>query len=648
MENQENRKTVIYVLVAGMALVVAWEPWRPAPPDHSAPPAVGTKVFPDLKDPLAAKSLEIMKFDEETATIRPIKVAQQSGLWSIPSHSGYPADARDHMAEAATALIDLEIQRVASTSPGDQELYGVITPDPQKLRQGMTGVGTRVTLRDGKDKVLADLVIGKEDKSQTGVGSGMRFVRQADRDAIYVVKIKTDRLSTKFEDWIEKDLLKLNAFDVRQAGLSDYSIEQGVTADGKMGLMMHPRSRVKLAFDDSKSSWSLLELSEFDKQGKEVPAKLADDEELDSEKLNGLKTALDDLQIIDVERKPKGLSQDLRASEEFVKDNEARASLISRGFYPVPIKDHMEIFSSEGEATCATKEGVRYVLRFGNLAGGVEEKDDGAEGDKPKSNPALNRYLFVMAQFDESQIPKPELEAVPGAEKATDEKPGEAKPADAKPADAKPSEGQAKPDAEKTGEAKADAPAAEPKPGTKAPAARPNAKSVPQKKTAAQEGKQEAPAAKDAPAKKADAPANKADAPANKADAEKGAAPAEADKPAAKPEGEAEPADAAKEAQKKPETSPTAEEEKKIAVEKENKRKQDEYNDAVKKGQEKVKELNDRFADWYFIISDDVYKKIHLGRADIVKKKAAKEEATDKPAGEAGADAAEPTLKADE
>ena len=42
-----------------------------------------------------------------------------------------------------------------------------------------------------------------------------------------------------------------------------------------------------------------------------------------------------------------------------------------------------------------------------------------------------------------------------------------------------------------------------------------------------------------------------------------------------------------------------------------------------------MKELNDRFADWYFIISDDVYKKIHLGRDDIVKKKEAEKDAKD-------------------
>ena len=61
-------------------------------------------------------------------------------------------------------------------------------------------------------------------------------------------------------------------------------------------------------------------------------------------------------------------------------------------------------------------------------------------------------------------------------------------------------------------------------------------------------------------------------------------------------------------------------------AEKEKKRKEDEYNDKVKKGQQHVKELNDRFADWYYVVSDEVYHKIHLKGSDVIKTK-------EKPAG---------------
>jgi hypothetical protein len=74
-----------------------------------------------------------------------------------------------------------------------------------------------------------------------------------------------------------------------------------------------------------------------------------------------------------------------------------------------------------------------------------------------------------------------------------------------------------------------------------------------------------------------------------------------------------------------------AEAEKRTAIEKENKRKEDEYEEKLKKGKEHVKELNIRFADWYYIISDDTYHKIHLNRGDVVKDKEKKDAPGDTP-----------------
>ncbi len=114
--------------------------------------------------------------------------------------------------------------------------------------------------------------------------------------------IKTDKLSTKFGDWIEKDLLKLDAFDVRTVQLNDYSI---VLAGNRLRPMR--RSEIGLDYDDTKAGWKLAGMVEYE-DGKPVATELRKNEELSSQKLNQLKTtALDDLQIVDVERKPKGL-----------------------------------------------------------------------------------------------------------------------------------------------------------------------------------------------------------------------------------------------------------------------------------------------------------------------------------------------------
>ncbi len=633
---QETRKTLYFVAIALAAVVIAWEPWRPAPASFDAPSEVGKKLFPKFTDPLAAKSLEVVTYDEDNATISDFRVAQVDGVWSIPSHSNYPADAKEHMAQAATALLDIEIMSVDSNNAGDKELFGVVSPDPKTLQPGAKGVGTRVTLKGDNDAVLADLVIGKAIKDQPN----QRYVRQADRDQIYTVALKTDKFSTKFEDWIEKDLLKLNGFDVRELMINDYAAMQVLGANGRPTLGIDGRSRIKLAFDDSKSTWSVISLESFDEKGQAVPDKLADDEELNNEKLNALKTALDDLKIVDVERKPAGLSRDLRVTEEFVGNNEAAQSLAVRGFVPVLRGDAVEIYSSEGEATCTTKDGVRYVLRFGNLAGGgPAAKSDEAEGEQ-KSDPSLNRYLFVMAQFDESQIPKPQFEPLPGEKPAEAEKNEPDQPE-------KPSQGADESKSADEPKAAAESQPAAAKPAEKAkPATKKAAPAkVPQKKTAAVEddaapaekakGSKQKSTAKSAKPKAVEAKTaaddEKADAapaaePAKPEATGDEAAPAATDAKADKKDGESNEAakpetdkDAA--AENKPE--PTPEEERRVAIERENKRKQDDYDSAVKKGQDKVKELNDRFADWYFIIPNDVYKKIHLGRGDVVRKKEA-------------------------
>ena len=62
-------------------------------------------------------------------------------------------------------------------------------------------------------------------------------------------------------------------------------------------------------------------------------------------------------------------------------------------------------------------------------------------------------------------------------------------------------------------------------------------------------------------------------------------------------------------------------------IEQENKRKLDEYQQALEKGRENVKDLNLRFGDWYFVVADDVFKKIRLSSDNIVKKKETKADA---------------------
>lgn len=587
----EMIKTLSFVGVAALALVVGVWTHRPPADEDESRSFVGEPLFKDFKDPRDAKSLEIVEYDEDTAELQNFKVAQVKGVWVIPSHEDYPADASQQLGEAAASIIEAKTVNIESDDPETHETYGVVDPDPKKLTVGASGVGKLVTMENKAGKKLAQLIIGKQaDKAKPD----LRYVRKPNQNRVYVASIKTDKLSTKFEDWIEKDLLKLNAWDVQEVAIKDYSIVEEL--GGRASLS--PRANMQLVFDSKESKWKVLDLEVFKEEPEGFQSEpLADDEELNTQKLNELKTALDDLKIIDVRRKPAGLSADLRAGESLLDNEEAMESLIQRGFRVARVRDgqsqgELGIYSNEGEIHCGTKEGVEYILRFGRITqAGGKEKDEpaadaaegelGSESDADGKGTGANRFIMVTAQFNEDLLAKPELEPLPGESPA---------------ADADSAEGQAG-EAKKTSSIESSLADAE---GLLAQAGGKSA------------GKENAQPKTEAQPK---AGAAKVDDKAKTADAAKGDA---------KPQADEDKTDAEKSSDDKPSAKPKTDLETE-RIKKENERKQKEYDDKVKKGEEKVKELSDRFADWYYVISDKTYQKIHLTRDDIVKKKASAE-----------------------
>jgi hypothetical protein len=350
------------------------------------------------------------------ATLYPFKVIKSGGVWVLPSHQNYPADAKDQLAAAATELVDLKALDIVTERAADHEVYGVIEPDQEKIKPGMTGVGQLIEIRDLSGSKSARLVIGKEDK-QAGVGSGsrrLRFVRKAGQDPVYRVELDTSKFTTQFGDWIEKDLLKLTPWDVRSVELDNYTLA-AVESDGRLEVRQQRNEKMQLAYNDKESSWQLTSLESFPGKDSAEPVseKLKDDEEVDSTKLNDLRNALGDLQIIDVARKPSGLSADLKAAESFVNDVEAVSSLQQRGFLPLPSG---VILSTEGQAVIGMKDGVEYVLRFGAGTTVTEPGKAGSEGDgdaPEESAETAARYLLVMAQFNENLLEQPDLTELP-------------------------------------------------------------------------------------------------------------------------------------------------------------------------------------------------------------------------------------------
>ena len=525
----ENVKTIIYVALAAVFGVAAYATLPRPVVEVGGTGIVGQPLFPKFDDTSKAASLEMTWYDDTLGEVKTFKVAQQQGKWAIPSHDNYPADAEQQLQNAAKALLELDCLHIASEVASDHEQFGVVEPPKDEKAPAKKKYGKLIVLQDDKSDDLVRVLVGEEVEGSPG----QRFVRISQSqgnltDAVYVTKIDPASVPTEFGKWIERDLLALNPNDVGALTLKDYSIVKA-QAGGQLRDVVYPKMNARISWDTLASAWNLDSFQVYDEKGAPHDAALGDEEELAKTKLDDLKNALDDLQIESVERKPEGLGADFTLDQKFLDNDELITSLAEHGFLPGR-RDNLEIFSRNGEVNVDCKDGVRYVLRFGNVAG-VQE---GAGLEK------LNRYLLVSAQLADEMLEKPKLEEMPAGPEASPP------PSGSQPSDSS---------------------ADETKPG----------------------GCQEEPAANAEP-------------------------PAAGQKTGAQDDAKG----------KAPPVDP--EQLRRERIKRDNERKLKEYDEKKKKAQGRVASLNARFGDWYYVISEDTYKKIHLGRNDIIQEGASAKE----------------------
>ncbi|MFN5770917.1 MAG: DUF4340 domain-containing protein [Pirellulaceae bacterium] len=634
---KETTKTAIF---AGVAAVLGLGAWLTAPrtADSGRSPTegiVGKDLF-DKYDPLAASTLKIVKVNEELGKVSDFEVTRdrESGVWTIPSHFGYPADAAAQMSESANTFINLKVLQVVSERRDEHALFGVVEPDLEKLQAGDQGVGLLVRLQDEKGDNLVNLLIGKPVKDKPG----QRFVRIPGQDPIYAVEINTDPLSTDFSRWIESDLLKLSSNDIQTIGIRDYSILP--SQDGSQ--VLSPNYDADLSFNTIDGKWTADRIVSY-QGGNDTPRIIGESEQLNSTKLNEMKNALDSLKLVDVQRKPKGLASDLKVESSLLDDKESVVALVRKGFVPQKGKDGgSEIYASSGELLVGLRDGVQYLIRFGNSREAQASDQDPAKNDSQESDSlALDRYMLVTAKLDESKFPSPQLQQIPETyeqwlEMEARQTAAAAGPPISAPAEGTPAETPPVPDAPvpQTPEsapvtteeaATGTEPSAE---GGDAPTAADKSASAEQPQPEAPEGTEQPPAPVQPPAKDDGQAAAKRSAirlvsfqPQEEGKAE---TPVGQVAPLA-----ANPQDPAA-AQEPSVDAPLTDSEKKERLElarekisKENQRLIDDRNERLEGAKKKVAELNARFADWFYVINDKEYKRLRAQLDELIQPKGA-------------------------
>ncbi len=421
----EVRKTFFFVGVAFFAALVAW---LVQPRDDSlAQPVdmVGQPIVSERGDHaslLDATGMEIVRWDDvDQKPFRFVVQEDAEGKWVIPSHSDYPADAKEQFGKASSALTGVKILSVASELPMEHKTFGLLDPLSDAVQGGKVAseqIGTRITFRNKSGQSIVDLIVGHEDQEQTGT----RYVRYADKDTVYQIELDLSQFSTSFGDWIEKDLLQADGMlGLRNVAIEDYSIEDGRKVD---------HGTIVLNYDDrADPRWQLDGAIRYE-NGKPLSRSLGADEQLSASVLDKLRAALGELSIVDVRRKSDSVRKLIQA--EPITDAEQvqmQLDMASRGYFIMELPDAgLSLISNKGLIQACLDDGVNYVLQFGALTTAAGENLDAmqksdAEAEKSQNAASAeekeekkvgqNRFLFVRVGFDSEAIAKPILKPLP-------------------------------------------------------------------------------------------------------------------------------------------------------------------------------------------------------------------------------------------
>ncbi|MCA9311963.1 MAG: DUF4340 domain-containing protein, partial [Phycisphaerales bacterium] len=399
-------RTVLAIVVAALLAGGAWLTSPRVVTDQQFSDE-GQLLFPGFTDPLQARVLEVVAYDEETASYRAFKVEFRDRQWVIPSHDDYPVDAEENMAAAASVLIGLTREQVITDRAAEHESLGVLAPDDDNAP--ISGRGVRVTFSDGSGTQLASLIIGHAVNDTTAGSEGARrYVRIAGKNRVYAATFN-HTFSTDFRDWVETDLLQLTGQTIDRYEVDRYSIDERAgtkTASRRLSMSRTYDPAVPASARD----WTVRETL----AGEPVPTPAGATP--DVEAINDVLNEIKKIRISGVRPKPQRLVELFEGRTNQV-DVPELMNLQSRGFF---VDQNGQLLANEGEVRVTTRDGVVLTMYFGEVLYGPAAAVSSGLGDVVNASTESDgagtehRYMFVVASFDESMFPEPQAPQAAG------------------------------------------------------------------------------------------------------------------------------------------------------------------------------------------------------------------------------------------
>jgi hypothetical protein len=202
MNRKQFLALVIALIIVGAAGAAMF--WQNIAEYRASGAKIGAKLLPEMKVADVAQ-IELRDGKSQSTLVR------KENRWVVQERNNYPADFKA-ISDLIIKLIDLKV--VQADQVGESLLPRVELVEPGRGE----GVGTKIELKDGAGKTLANVVLGKKvlkkdpgnplPAAQNGVPAG-RYVRVlTGKDRVAVVNDPLNNAEASPGQWLDKDFVK--------------------------------------------------------------------------------------------------------------------------------------------------------------------------------------------------------------------------------------------------------------------------------------------------------------------------------------------------------------------------------------------------------------------------------------------------------
>ncbi len=199
-----NKKLTVFSLVTLVVIITAaiFASLRAPRPEIEKP-----LFFPELKQNIGdVRQIQIQSFDDS------ISLTLRNNVWGIDEFDGYPA-LPDKVKSTVLGAADLKLNAPKTALERLYPRLGVEGPIADESTSKL------LTLKDGKQKEIVTVIVGKPRRSSAAQGASGLYVRKPDDAQSYLVDGVLE-ISAKKTDWLERSLLDIPAEAIQSVSVA--------------------------------------------------------------------------------------------------------------------------------------------------------------------------------------------------------------------------------------------------------------------------------------------------------------------------------------------------------------------------------------------------------------------------------------------